>query len=81
MEEKINYLLSDKLKVCKFLKPKEILDESKEIELLRLIILQTFLIKKSQTNQDPNPNFRGQEGLIKTSKEREGEKHLKESRT
>ena len=30
------YLLTDKAKLCKFLKPKEILDESKEIELLGL---------------------------------------------
>ena len=38
-----------------------------------------IVIKKSYTNQDPNPNFQGWEGLTKTSKDREGEKPLKES--
>jgi len=33
-----------------------------------------IVIKKSYTNQDPNPNFQGWEGLTKTSKEQEGEK-------
>jgi len=39
-----------------------------------------IVIKKSYTNQDPNPNFQGWEGWTKTSKEQEGEKTLWESR-
>ena len=76
-------MLSDNLKLCNFSNPKEILDdESKEIELLWLQILSDFfiVIKKSYTNQDPNPNFQGWEGLTKTSKEQEGEKTLWQSR-